>query len=247
MKKITTLFVLLFSALAFAQSVNDYKYVLVPSKFDFTRQRDLYGLNSLTKALMEKYGFETYLDTDAMPDDVRNFNCNKLYVEVLENNNITNTKLTIVLKDCKNNILFTSAEGKSKEKDLRVAYNMALRDAAKSFDDLGYKYNGSTMVVERETIKTTNDGTVVKKEVVPVSSTVTTGNNVLLAQPIANGFQLIDNAPKIVMKIFSTNSATIFIAEKDAFKGVLHQENGNWILEYYANNKLVSEAISIKF
>jgi len=247
MKKITTLLVLLISIATFAQSVNDYKYVLVPSRFSFNKEVNAYGLNTLTKSLLEKYGFVAYMDTDQMPDEVLNFNCNKLYVDVLENNTITNMKLTIVLKDCRNNVLFTSAEGKSRSKDWKIGYHEAIRDASKSFDALGYKYNGSITSVEREVVKTTNDGSSIKKEIVPVSSTQASSNNALFAQPIANGFQLVDSSPKVVMKIYNTNSPAVFIAEKEMFKGILRQDKGNWFFEYYSDNKLISEPVAVKF
>ena len=247
MKKLITLLAVLLSTFSFAQSVNDYKYVLVPSRFTLSKESNPYGLSAVTKALLEKYGFVVYLDSDPMPDEVRNFNCNKLYADLVVDNSLTNTKMVIVLKDCKNNILYQSKEGKSRAKDWKVGYHEALRDAAKSFDQLHYKYNGSVTDIQTETVKTTNNGTSIKKETIPTSSSGATQANTLFAQPIANGFQLIDNAPKVIMKIFTTNSASIFIAEKDSFNGVLRQENGNWFFEYYNGNKLISEPVSIKF
>jgi hypothetical protein len=36
---------------------------------------------------------------------------------------------------------------------------------------------------------------------------------VLYAQPIVNGFQLVNSTPKVVMKVFKTSSSTCLIAE----------------------------------
>ena len=141
MKKYLFLLFVLTSYSGFSQSINDYKYAIVPSKFSFLKEPNQYRLNMLTKLLMEKYGFVTYLDTDVLPTEVANQNCNKVYVDVLKGGNMFVTKLTVVLKDCKNNILYTSAEGKSREKEYNVAYNEAFREAFKSFDNLGYKYS----------------------------------------------------------------------------------------------------------
>lgn len=244
MKKTATLFALLFSVLSFAQSVNDYKYVLVPSRFSFNKEPNAYGLNALTKSMLEKYGFVAYMDSDAMPDEVLNYNCNKLYVDVIENNNITNIRLTIVLKDCKNNILFKSEEGKSREKNWTAGYHEAFRNAAKSFDGLHYKYNGSTTQVGRELATATDKSTPVSKEV-PIASALAGG--MLFAQPILNGYQLVDTTPKVVMVIYSTGSKDVYLAERDAVKGILRNDNGQWVFEFYRENKLVSEKVNVKF
>ena len=58
----TILLVLAMSNSSTGQSLNDYKYVIVPGKFDFLKESDKYQLNSLTKFLFEKYGFEAYLE-----------------------------------------------------------------------------------------------------------------------------------------------------------------------------------------
>lgn len=73
-----------------------------------------------------------YYDNDTMSNEIANNNCNKIYINVLENNSVFQTKLSIEIKDCKNQVLLTSTEGKSREKEFRVAYNNALRDAANS-------------------------------------------------------------------------------------------------------------------
>lgn len=38
------------------ESLNGYKYVVVPEKFDFLKSEDLYQINSLTKFLLNKEG-----------------------------------------------------------------------------------------------------------------------------------------------------------------------------------------------
>ena len=43
------------------RSLNEYKYVTVPNKFDFLKSDDQYQLNSLTKFLLEKKVFKPCL------------------------------------------------------------------------------------------------------------------------------------------------------------------------------------------
>lgn len=248
MKKYCLIFLLLVCGFSFAQSVNDYKYVLVPVKFDFSKKQNPYGVTNLTKSLLEKYGFVVYLENDDIPMDIRNANCNKLYADVNTDNGFLKTRVTIVLKDCTGKVLFSSEEGSSKEKNLQQAYTIAFRQAAQSFDQLNYKYNGTVMAVSQQTIRTTNDGTTVKTETVPVSSQqIANDQPVLFAQPIANGYQLVDATPKVVMKIFTTSSKDMYIAEKDPFKGILRNSNGNWVFEYYVDGNLKTETVTIKF
>lgn len=72
-----------------------------------------------------------------------------------------------------------------------------------------------------------------------------TENKVLYAQEISNGFQLVDSTPKIVFKALKSNTKDIYYLQNQA--GVLYKENGKWYAEYYKNEMLVKEELSIKF
>ena len=241
MKKYIILLVVLASSLGFSQTINDYKYAIVPSKFTFLKEKDQYRLNTLTKLLMEKYGFVTFFDTDILPVEVAENNCNKVFVEVQSNGNMFMTKMSVVLKNCKNTILFTSAEGKSREKEYQTSYNQVLREAFNSFETLGYKYNGSS------------NGNVNTKENSDVKVSNLNDDNiklndlVLFAQPIENGFQLIDSTPKVIMKIYKTSSPICFIANKNNIQGVLISKENQWFFEYLNSSNLVSEKVEVKF
>lgn len=246
--------VLLFvSSIGLAQNLNNYKYAQVPAKFNFLKEANQYNLNTLSKLFMEKYGFVTYFDNEVTPDDFANNNCNKVFVDLIENNTVFTTKIKVVLKDCKNNILFTSEEGTSREKAYKVAYDQALRMAFKSFDNLNHKYNETivseapkTIVEEKIEYKTVP--VEIKKEEVVISNTNEVSNsNALYAQPIANGFQLVNTEPKVVYKIYKTSTKDYFIATKGNSNGVLFSRNNVWYFEYYQNDKLISERVEVKF
>lgn len=239
MKKIIMLLIVLASSLGFSQTINDYKYAIVPSKFTFLKEKDQYRLNTLTKLLMQKYGFVTFFDTEVLPDEVAGDNCKKVFVDVQNNGSVFLTKISIVLKDCKNTILFTSVEGKNREKDYQVSYNLALREAFNSFETLGYKYKGdsNSYVIENSNIKDSNLNDDNKK----------TNDLFLFAQPIENGFQLIDSTPKVIMKIYKTSSSICFIANKNNIQGVLISKDNQWFFEYLNNSNLVSEKVEVKF
>lgn len=253
MKKIF-LVVLFISAFGFSQNLNHYKYALVPAKFNFLKEANQHNLNVMTKLFMEKYKFETYLDNEVFPEDFAKDNCNKIFVDVLDNSTMFTTRVTVVIKDCKNTILFTSTEGKSKEKEYKAAYNQALRMAFDSFTILkthSYQLTQKSLEMIGEPSKI-----VVVNEIIfnPKSEdnkyTTLTSNVVFgqyFAKPIANGFQIINSESEIIYKIFNTSTKDFFIAIKDNKNGVFFLRNTNWYFEFYEQGKLISEMVSVKF
>ncbi len=240
MKKLIPILLLLVANIATAQNaVNKYHYVIVPSKFSFLQEKDQYRLNTLTKLLLEKYGFIAYLDTDSMPDAVFESNCTKLYASVEDVGSFIMTKLVVVLKDCKGTILYQTAEGKSKEKEFKIVYNEALRAAFQSFDQLKYKYEPQM-----------DSENAVEKQVSP-QETVVLNENIdkesLYAQPIPNGFQLVDQAQKAIFKMLKTSNPALFIGIKGTITGVITSKENQWYFEYYDKEILKSEPIKIKF
>ncbi len=245
MKKIIISLLVLVSSLGFSQTINDYKYAIVPSKFTFLKEIDQYRLNTLTKLLMEKYGFVTFFDTDILPNEVAENNCNKVFVEVQSNGNMFMTKMSVVVKDCKNTVLFTSVVGKSKEKELQISYNQALREAFSSFDSLGYKYNGNSIFNSNVNVNVKENSNI---KAINLNGDNNKDNNfILFAQPIDNGFQLIDSTPKVIMKIYKTSISICYIAIKNNTQGVLISKDNQWFFEYLNNSKLVSEKVEVKF
>lgn len=241
MKKIVLLFILI-SSYAFSQSVNDYQYVIVPVKFDFLKKDNQYNLNTLTKLLLQKYGFKAYLSNEEIPLNVER--CNFLYANVLDKSGMFDTKVKVVLKDCKENVIFETQFGESREKEFAVAYNLALRDAGKSFDKLDYKYNGKKGTITQVT------PVINQVEAEPTTNSVPTITNneiFYFAQPTANGYQVVDNEPKVIMKLISTSQKNIFIAEKGDKRGVVLPKGNQWFFEYFENGKLFSELLNLKF
>ena len=43
------------------ENVNNYKYIIVPKKFDFLKEENQYRVNTFTKFLFEKQGFKMLL------------------------------------------------------------------------------------------------------------------------------------------------------------------------------------------
>ena len=229
------------------QTLNNYKYVLVPEKFSFLKEDNQYNLNALTKSLLEEKGFSVYFDNSGLPKDIAGNKCSALTVELVQKKSMFVTNLTLLLKDCQGNILFKSKEGKSREKEFHVSYNLALRDAFTSLDEVQYAYNGTANVANQQAVPAVGTVSInqASAQVAPVEKEGAAGT--LYAQPTANGYQLIDTAPKIILTLFKTSVQDYFIAENGTANGMVLKKNGDWFFEYYRNGQLVSEKLSIKF
>lgn len=288
-KFFTIMMSLVFMASAFSQSnLNDYKYVIVPKGYDFLKGNNQYRLNELTKFLFEKQGFLTLMEGENYPDELIKNRCLALKSDVTKDSGLFKTKLSVELKDCNDQAVYTTQVGESREKDFGKAYNEALRDAFKSFNGMNYHYvpkqinevvetkeerNNNVAVVQeiqqlKEEIKNLKQEkkTEVVEAVVPQmaekmeaivnvnpiekghvkkADVKVVSSDVLYAQPIENGFQLVDSSPKVVYKIKKTSLENVFLVE--GFDGTLLNKKGQWILEYYENGSLKQKVLNIKF
>lgn len=245
MKKTALLLLLLCYTFSFAQE--QYKYIIMPSKFSFFKEENKYNLNSMSKYFFEKEGFQVYYDTDALPDDLAKNRCLALFATAIENNTLFITKINFEIKDCQNTLIFTSNQGTSREKDLKTANTLAFREALSSmstklnFKTSSEKKSNNSFV---ETNKIVDDES--SKEIVKYYKK-TENTNQLFAIPTANGFKLVDAKPATIMVLFNTSVPTIFIAKKENIQGVLIKINSDWFFEYYENDKLVSEKVEVRF
>ncbi|TBN01359.1 hypothetical protein EYD45_13210 [Hyunsoonleella flava] len=284
-KIIVSLITFLLVSNTFAQSnLNQYKYVIVPNKFDFLKEENKYRLNELAQFLFEKHGFSALMEGSDYPQDLTMDRCLALRSNVIKGTGMFKTKLNVVLKDCNDRVVYTSEVGESREKEFKTAYNIALRAAFDSFKALNYKYEPKNTSMasqpnqvaeevkaqtQEEIKKLKQEIETLKKEpekveekrvevnetplVIPNENKVdapnTTSNispsNVLYAQAIDNGFQLVDSSPKVIYKIKNTGVKDVFLVEG---KSAIVYKNGNgWILEYHTQNTKIVEELNIKF
>lgn len=272
----------------FAQTnLNNYKYVIVPNKFDFLKEDNQYRLNELAHFLFNKYGFTAVMEGSEYPEDLMIDRCLALRSDALKESGMFKTKLKVTLKDCNDRIVYTSEVGESREKEFNIAYNKALREAFKSFETLNYKYEPKqnlvasqpTKVVEDvktetkaeieklrqeiETLKKAKEAAKVQEKVAevetpkvevetkenkvsqPVATEKNVSSDVLYAQAIANGFQLVDSAPKVVYKIKNTGLNNVFMVEGKS--AIIYKNGDNWVLEHHTSNAKIVEKLNIKF
>lgn len=220
----------------FAQNINQYKYVEVPQRFDFQKEKNAFNINVLTKLLLQKYEFVAYMDDEIKPAGASQNICDEvLHVQIDEESTLFVRKLTVKLLDCNNKVVFATKQGESSTKDLRVAYNQALRMAFESFDNLGYKYkeSASAKVIAAKNQNTSEDG-----------------NNEaeiqFVAKTIENGFLLQSTSlPEIKMQ--KSNVENFYIAQVGDLPAVIYQNGSVWKLDFYKNSQLQSKIIEIKF
>ena len=74
-------------------------------------------------------------------------------------------------------------------------------------------------------------------------------SDVLYAQAIPNGYQLVDSTPKIVMILQQTSFSNFYIAKPNwqEANGILYKRGGNWVFEYYEGGELMNKKMNIKF
>lgn len=251
MKRTILLFLLSCSFCGYAQNtMNNYKYVLVPEKFSFLKEINQYGLNTLTKALLEEKGFTVYFDNMQLPAEIAGNKCQALVVDLSQRKSMFTTNLTLSLKDCQGNVVFKGKEGKSREKEFETSYNLALRDAFTSLNDVPYTYSASVATTAQQQQPVVPAVTAQVSEAAPVKAvTAETSQQAgtLYAQPTATGYQLIDTTPKIVLSLFKTSVPDCFIADNGTTNGIVLKKNENWFFEYYSNGKLIADKLLIKF
>ena len=270
MKTRILLLLIFIASYSYSQSVNDYKGVIIPMKYDFLKTENQYRLQTITKINLQKAGFQAFYATEALPAEITD-RCSLLYVDVKKDNGFLISKLYVVFKDCYGAIVFQSAIGKSREKEYETAYVDALNDAFISVYALQYKYNGNTNFSSKTGVTAQSMSaaavpvavtpTVVTPAAavvaVPVVATQTTKNEtknsenkstgLLYAQPTSYGYQLIDSEPKVVMKVYKTSNPSSYMAKKGDVQGALVSKDNQWFFEYYQGDKLISEKVEVKF
>jgi hypothetical protein len=246
-------------------TINSYKYVIVPERFSFSKENDQYGLNGTTKWMLMSKGFVVFMANEDLPQAVAANKCSVLRAEVVERKTFLSTNLTLFLKDCQGDTIFRSKEGKSREKEWQTAYNEALKDAFSSLDAVPYKYDSTLSATPAAAVTPTpttasSAPAPAPSPAPPTSPAPTTSSpappappvppvitGTLYAQVIPNGYQLVDTTPKKVLTLLKTSVADYFIAETGYSGGIVFKKNGAWFFEYYKDDKLVSQQLQIRF
>ncbi len=270
--------------------LNAYKYIVVPTQYDIFTEENQFQTSTHIKYLFHKKGFNVVYD-NALPEDLTKNRCLGATVDLETNSNLLRTKVVILLKDCNSVTVFRSAEGSSKKKDFRAAYQECIEQAFISFQAMSYKYEpqeeqqgpvtvnyeGDVRSVDDEELKTTADEAVVTqvatpeeqlyKDLTPEPTNYTKkeaattseleelqestdpaeSSEILIANQLPNGYELVDNTSKVRLTLLNTSSQDVYLAKHDNGSGMVYKKDSKWYFEYYENSQLVVKEINIKF
>ncbi|MDI9309098.1 MAG: hypothetical protein QM535_02685 [Limnohabitans sp.] len=234
MKRVLILSFFFLSFIGLSQTINDYNKAIVPAKFAFQKEPNQYRVNLMVKTFLKQKGFEVYLDNEA-PEGFNDYNCNKIFVNAVTDNTVFSTRIKFEFKDCKNNVLFVTDFGESREKDLPTAYNAATLYALKSFDAKAfYKFSGKDYDDEEvEARLNAND-----KVDVAVKPTTVVKNESFI--------KVIDKVSGTELMLFKTSKSDLFLANYKGANGVVLSKNGVWFFEYVQGGKVESKKLDIK-
>ncbi len=149
--------------------LNPYKYIIVPKQYDFLKIENQYRLNSYTKFLFDKQGYQVFYNDDDFPEDLKSNPCLALTANVVDESSIITTKLFLVLENCGRDEVFRSIEGRSKIKEFDKTYIDALKKCFVSVQKLNYVYEPHPLA--QDTVDTNNSE--VDKELTAVGVAVT--------------------------------------------------------------------------
>ncbi|WP_339657185.1 hypothetical protein [uncultured Maribacter sp.] len=170
-----TIIALLFVCIGYSANaqtnLNDYKYIIVPKKFDSFKETNEFQTSTLIKYILKGKGFNVVYD-DALPSDLNSNRCLGLMVNLQDDSSLFTTKTIIVLKDCNDNTIFTSMQGTSKAKQFKEAYTESIREAMRSFNGIDYAYNEKSEKNETVTVSFRNDVKKLDKEKIDEISNV---------------------------------------------------------------------------
>jgi len=270
MKKYVLLFVLFLGVTVSAQKeLNAYEYVIIPTRFDFQKEANQYGVNLLLKYKFQQMGFKTFLDTDILPEKLRFNTCSYFSPALYSKSTMSKTIISIELLNCHNKLLFKTREGVSRSKNYKKSYNEAIRESLSSFGDYKLSYEPTEEIIaikkevntdpeadkqsEIEMLKAQVTALKIKQEKLPdekreISKIVNVDNtkSYLIAHKKTNGFLLVNSvSEKIEFIIHTTKMKDVFILKNKS--GVIYKKDAGWVREYIDKERTVLEFLDIKF
>lgn len=225
------------------ESPSDYSFVVVPERFDFQYEKGQYQLNSLTKFLFEKAGFNPFYDQE-LPNVSR---CDGLWADVVRENGFIWTKAIVVLKDCEGNEVFRSGEGRSKLKEYGKAYSQAIRIAFESIQAMEVQQPDPVVYDEfikskTQVVDSTQEDPVNEEK---IDTTTVYISDKYELRPSGSSYNLFENG-KQIGKLQSTSQSGIFLIRSEILSGIAYKKNQTIVMEIDNGDEAAASIITFQ-
>ena len=245
---ITLIAILVASQTSLTAQINldQYKYVSVPNRFDFMKSSDQFQISSLAKFLLTKNKFTVLENLEKYPTDLATNQCLLLNLNVEQIKGFLKTKLEVQFLNCKNQVVFKSDIGMSREKDFKTAYHQALRAAFSSVPEANYKFNETVdtvstnekLISDKPEVSTVAVSTTIRSTDLSTSK-LTSG---ILITHTSYGFDIKDADGIVVYSLYQTISDGIYIIDK--LPGIVYKRGNRFVREYISNQKIIIEPLT---
>ena len=257
---------------------DSFQYVVVPVQFEAFKQANMHKTSTMVKYYLDQRGYPAVYDL-GKPDILTAYPCKAVYTQFIDDSNLFATRVILRFVDCEGKIVFETTQGYSKEKEFKKAYKEVIEQAFTSFDGLSYSYSPpaaseatpiseetdvevavtpvaeatapATQMPEEPAASSESPAAPTETPVVPAETPAAepAASEVLYAQPIEGGFQLVDSDPKIRMLLMeSSRGEGVYMAVVDGNSaGTVYREGDAWIHEYFKEGKVVRSSLTIKF
>ena len=238
MMKNFSILVLVF--LSFTSFSQQNKVIIISNKYEFQKEKNTYNINTMLKAILISNSYQVFFDDEELPIEIAQNKCNALTGVLIDNSNLFVRKIKFQIKDCQNNLLFETAEVKTREKDIQNAYIETIGLLSPELKK--YKpvvTNAKEVVLET---KSTEVESVMSTEK-PLVSEFKTFLNCSFEKSFddSRDFEIVGTEQNVLLFLQRTKTPNVFIAYKEGVNGIFTKTDKKGIFEYYIDGKYMVE------
>jgi hypothetical protein len=236
MKRILVVFIVLFSIASFGQK----QIILISNKYEFQKEPNSNNINNMLKAILVSNNYQVYFEEEVLPLEIAQNKCNALKGILVDKSNVFLTKVKFQIKDCQNNLLFETAEVRSKEKDIQLGFMESIKLLSPELK----KYK-PVVISPKEVVVETKPAEV--ESIVATERPLVSEFKTFLnckKEEVFNGFHvtIIRNPEGFeLLTMQKTKNPNIFIAFKEDANGVFTLNRNKGIFEYYNGDTYMVE------
>lgn len=237
MKNFSIFVLFLLSIYSFAQQ---NKVIIISNKYEFQKEKNTYNINTMLKAILVSNNYQVFFEDEVLPVEIAQNRCKALAGVLVDNSNMFLTKMKFQIKDCQNNLLFETAEVKTREKDIQNAYIETIGLLSPELKK--YKpvvTNPKEVVLET---KSTEVESVMSTEK-PLVSEFKTFLNCSFEKSFddSRDFEIVGTEQNVLLFLQRTKTPNVFIAYKEGVNGIFTKIDKKGIFEYYIDGKYMVE------